>query len=1188
MISSSLLSQIQSVKNLRTVEVVIHKDSISYKIDSLTILPSSFRLYSDVEINRSDYKLVNNGIEIPNKLVRENLHDATLKFEYRILPIDIEKSYSHLNSNLLQSKDQAIYIGYDYRPEKPKNPLIQEQGIDYDGSFARGFSLGNNQSLLLNSNFNMQMAGDLGDGLRIKAAISDENIPIQPEGNTQLLQEFDKVYIQVDKNKSSIIAGDYELNRPNSYFINYFKQVQGLSVRNIYDIDENQQVQSMGSFAISRAKFNRFTLNVQEGNQGPYKVPGANGERFIIVESGSERVYEDGKLLKRGKDHDYTISYDRAEISFTEKKLITTTSRIIVEYEYVDRNYLRTMYAGSTQYQSKNWEVNFNFYSQQDSKSVTGENELDSVELSILTEIGDAEAFRSGISLFQGEERDNSIRYKIEDDVLIYSTNPDSALYVAAFSEVPFGEGDYIIDTNVSANGRVYVYAGPGQGNYIPEIQLIAPQKTQIMSVGAKYAPSQNTNITSEFSLSNQDLNRFSTINNEDNQGLAGYLKADHKFVIDSAIVLVPFAAIELTQDHFKSLNPYRATEFIRDWNLQSLLPSDERIIRSGFNVSNGGQQNLEYVFSNFNRTLDYDGTKHNLNYNLSLLGFKFTSKSSFLSSQDNLERTSFLRPNFGLSKKLGTNSSWEIGYLFDGEKNERRVLATDDLNLLSRSYDINRVYLTRTNNKSFTTSLSLEKRNDRSVLGSDLVPLTTANAASVSAKWVPSKNSNLNIDFTFRDLKIENNVLADELSINAKKSYLGQIDYNLKALNGFLKTTTSYNIGSGQQAKIEFDYQEVLPGEGNYDWIDTNMDNIQQTGEFIISEFQDTSRWIQVPLYNNEFVQTNNSGINQSLRLDPKLLYINANKKRKERILAINKERSLRKKQMTLIDSNSVEFSLLTQEEIKSKIEEATLSKPQKPNKFQNVISRFSSVSTFRINKKVETDDTDYNPLNLSSQDTSIINYTSFINNTLFFNRGNSSFDFQIGNRKNEARLLQIAGLDIRSLSEYFSRIRVGLNKKIDLILNVKKGNRIGESPFQSRTDFKINYQAYNPEINYRPLSNLRFIAKYEFEKKNEIFADLTAISQDFTFENSFRKSSSYSWDTGISFVKVSYDGDENSILGFEILEGLKKGNNYLWNTSFTKRLQNNVDFIINYEGRKTGSSRVIHTARAQVKATF
>jgi len=278
----------------------------------------------------------------------------------------------------------------------------------------------------------------------------------------------------------------------------------------------------------------------------------------------------------------------------------------------------------------------------QDSKSVTGNNDLDSLELSILSEIGDAEAFRSGISLFQGEEGDNSIRYKLENDILIYSTNQDSAIYVAAFSEVPFGDGDYIIDTNVNANGRVYVYAGAALGNYIPEIQLVAPQKTQIMSLGTTYTPNKNTSITSEFSLSNQDLNRFSDRDNGDNQGLAGYLKAAHTFVIDSAIVFEPFAAVEITQDHFRSLNPYRAPEFIRDWNLQSILPSDERILRSGFNFSSGGNQSLNYVFSNFNRTLDYDGQKHSLNYNLNLLGLQFTSKSSFLSSQDNLEKTAF------------------------------------------------------------------------------------------------------------------------------------------------------------------------------------------------------------------------------------------------------------------------------------------------------------------------------------------------------------------------------------------------------------------------------------------------------------------------------------------------------------------------------------------------------------------
>lgn len=1184
---SSSYAQNQRVKSLRTAEIVIDEDSLYYTIDTLSLLPSSFEIISNQKIPLNEIKFANTRIIIDNPQIRNEFNGDTIIFNYRVLPVNIEKSYSHLDVELLKSKDQAIYIGYDYRPERPKNPLITEQGIDYDGSFARGFSLGNNQSLLLNSNFNMQMAGDLGDGLRIKAAISDDNIPIQPEGNTQLLQEFDKVYIQVDKNKSSIIAGDYELNRPNSYFINYFKQVQGLSVRNRYDISKNRKVQSMGSFAISRAKFNRFTIDVQEGNQGPYKLPGANGERFIIIESGSERVYEDGRLLTRGKDHDYIISYDRAEISFTEKKLITTTSRIIVEYQYVDRNYLRTMYAGSTEYESEKWKLNFNFFSQQDSKNVTGDTDLDSTELSILNEIGDSEAFRSGIVLFQGEEEDNSIRYIFEEGILTYSTNPDSALYVAAFSEVPFGEGDYIIDTQVNANGRIYLYAGTGMGNYIPQIQLVAPQKTQIMSFGASYNPSQKTKIKSEISLSNQDLNRFSMIDNGDNQGLAGYLKVDHTIQIDSNFSLTPFVALEMTQDHFTSLNPYRATEFSRDWNLGILEKSNERILRTGINLQRNNQE-LEYSFSNFNRSLDYDGKKHNLIYKLEVLGFNLTSKSSFLNSKDALETTSFLRPYLTVSRKLGKRSPWEIGYIYDGENNKRKEVNTGVLNSLSRAYHLNRAFVKRTDNQKFTTSLSVENRKDLSALNNDLVALSSANALSINSRWAQSNNSILNVDFTTRDLRIENAVLAEELNLQAKKSYLGQIDYDFRAYNGFIKSSTSFNIGSGQQAKVEFDYQEVLPGEGNYDWIDINMDNIQQTGEFIISEFQDTSRWIQVPLFNNEFVQTNNSGVNQSLKIDPKLFFIGAKNKRKAKASKLKENRIIREKQMTLLDSNSIEFQKLLKEGLVSNIQEKELINPHQAGSMERFISRISTVSTFRINKKVETDETDYNPLNFSTQDTTIINYTSFINNTLFFNRGNPAYDMQIGNRKNESLLLQIAGIDRRSLNEYFSRTRLGASKKIDLILNLKKGSRIGESPFEGRDDFKINYLSYNPEINYRPLDNLRFIAKYENENKNEIFSDVTATSQNFTFETSYRKSSQYSWDTGISFVKVSYDGDENSIIGFEILEGLKKGNNYLWNTSFTKRLQNNVDFIINYEGRKTGSSRIIHTARAQVKATF
>jgi hypothetical protein len=52
--------------------------------------------------------------------------------------------------------------------------------------------------------------------------------------------------------------------------------------------------------------------------------------------SGSERVYVNGTLLKRGENNDYTIDYNAGEIVFTPLFTITEM-RIAIEYQFSDR-----------------------------------------------------------------------------------------------------------------------------------------------------------------------------------------------------------------------------------------------------------------------------------------------------------------------------------------------------------------------------------------------------------------------------------------------------------------------------------------------------------------------------------------------------------------------------------------------------------------------------------------------------------------------------------------------------------------------------------------------------------------------------------------------------------------------------------------------------------------------------------
>ena len=361
-----LHSQNQDNRRSKTISV---KDC-TIEVDGAYVLPGSV-VVKNTETKQLpiDFKIVSFEpfvIELTDCNAWKN---RTISITYRKLDLPTSLEFKVIDSLHTTTKPGETYIAYDLRKNEflNKDPGLFGNGLDYTGSFTRGFALGNAQSLTLDSRFDLQLNGEIGNGIKIQAAITDDNIPIQPEGNTQVLQEFDRIYIALQKDRTQVQAGDYVIQRPQSWFINYFKKIKGLGVQTEQNFGKAGH-RSEVNIASSRGKFARQTLVIAEGNQGPYKLTGNNNERFLIVLSGTEKIYFNGELLTRGQDHDYIIDYNLAQITFSPTRLVARESRIIVEYEYTDQNYYRTLYAANSYWNFKNSHGKFFFYSEQDSK----------------------------------------------------------------------------------------------------------------------------------------------------------------------------------------------------------------------------------------------------------------------------------------------------------------------------------------------------------------------------------------------------------------------------------------------------------------------------------------------------------------------------------------------------------------------------------------------------------------------------------------------------------------------------------------------------------------------------------------------------------------------------------------------------------------------------------------------------
>ncbi len=1127
----------------------ITKDSLYIVLDSEIVESSHFK---------TDYRFGKIFFDITwlnNALIASQKSFITIDIFYKFLPFNIPDSYSRFEvvTKLDTLKRDSVQVA-EIKSDVFDN-IFSGTELEKSGSIFRGVTLGNNRDLTLNSGFRLQMNGKLSKDIEITAALTDESTPIQPEGNTQKLQELDKVFIELKSKNIVTTLGDIDVNFSNLNLFNFSKKVQG--VKGFGNFGKSDLFIS-GS--ISRGRFSTNLFNGIDGVQGPYRLVGADNEVNIVVIAGTEKVYLDGVLMTRGENNDYTIDYSNGQLSFTNRRLITNASRITVDFEYSDKKYSRSLIVsqGNTLIFNDRLKLSFSYIRQNDDKDKPIDFALSDSDRIILSNAGDDKfkASKSGVSYAGRDTNGIPLGVYVQVDTLIggsgytiyrYQPGDTNALYNVTFSYVGSGKGDYI-----SLSSTTYQFTGINQGSYAPLVFLPLPVMYQAGDIFLNLKLTDDFSFNLETAVSNFDKNLFSSSDDKNNTGLAlisSLVFSKRNFKIGKTdLGDVKFSISQkYINKLYNSIDRMNAVEYNRIWDIQDSTSQTE--ITTEFEMDykplsfltanlSGGRIKRGDAFSSLRGFVDLQFTGDSIG----IPSARYAADYIFSSDTAIDYRGRWIRQAgvLGFALKLfgakDLSTKLNLFFRINNEDKQMKSYIADTLTPGSFRFYEFKPGLRITNFFKMDFLCELNFRLDDVFNQGSL----TRQSKSLSQNYsIRSRDINFmtaQFDVTVYDRKFTD--VFKSQGFNDNRTVLVTSHWNLWFFNRGMQASLFYKISSERTAKREVVFIKVQLGQGNYKYIgDINGNGIQDENEFILVNYD--GDYIKLFLQTDQSYPTTDLQSSATFSFNPSQIFGSG----KSEIFNL------------IINNISLSTYLTVNEKSKDPVQ-------------KNIyLLRFS---------KFQNDENTITGTNSIQQDINLFEFNKYFGVKFRFVQRKGFNQYYSGNE----RAIRI---------ERSARLRLSFTEDLTLLSDVITDLDRNNAPGLSVRNRNIKGTSFVEDLVYKPYRDLETGFKLEIRRANDYYpvystqADINDQSLRLIYTIAARGR------LRIEIERSEIILNTNPLfVPYELTNGKVPGKSYFWTLSFDYRISNFIQATVNYFGRAEGNSKVIHTGTAEIRAYF